>query len=185
MDHTWTTSMKTGLRDHQLDSLRVKIVDFHGRQTKNAGDGTDQQDYVTLRQLQSGLAGITKSAPFPPPATQTVQTLGDRAYSLFRQGTISIQSDCCQRSFVTAAGNAVLIRCDLKQAPIGDDVDIKIYRNAVLWIFLTILDGTTTISATAAEVAGTDAVAVGDYWRIDLTQVGTTFPGSDLTVTIQ
>jgi hypothetical protein len=67
----------------------------------------------------------------------------------------------------------------VKTAPSGADLIIKIYQSTVLWQTLTIADGTVTSSATPVP-----GLSSGNYLRVDITQVGTTFPGSDLVVTI-
>jgi len=46
------------LRSNQVDRLTSKVVDQKGRQAKNGGDATDPQDFVTLKQLKSGLSNI-------------------------------------------------------------------------------------------------------------------------------
>lgn len=170
-------------QDKRVDSLSTRDQDFHGRRVKNASDALDQQDYVTLAQLEKAIAGV---APTTINGQSTVTNLGvPRVYSLFKLGTLAIQSDCCQRSFVTTAFSATAVRLDLKQNPTGDDFIVDLYQNGIIWIAsLTILDGTGTISATALQIAGAAALAVGDYFRADITQVGTTFPGADLTITI-
>lgn len=161
------------LQNSRVDFLSVRDQDLHGRRSRNASDALLDSDYVTLRQLNKVAASI------PAQSTAVPQAAINNRYSLFREGTLGIQSDCCQRSFITSAGLTSLVRVDVKIAPDGADLIVLIYQNAVLWATLTIVDGDTTASGTGAS-----AIAVGNYWRVDITSVGTTFPGSDLTVTI-
>jgi hypothetical protein len=48
-----------------LDSIFTKHWDFHGRRIINAGDAKDNQDYVTLKQLNSRIPTITVGTLYP------------------------------------------------------------------------------------------------------------------------
>lgn len=45
--------MNQNLQNARVNILAVQTANLHGRQTKNAGDATDPQDLVTLKQLQA------------------------------------------------------------------------------------------------------------------------------------
>lgn len=161
------------LQNSQTDKLVTKDIDLHGRRTRNAADALLNQDYVTLNQLTSALANIKAQ-------TNVISVGGGgRVYSLFRDGILGIQSDCCQRSFILAALTPTTVRCDVKDAPTGADLIIEIFQSATLWATVTITDGTVT-----GMVAPPGGLSSGNYFRVDITQVGTTYPGGFLTVTV-
>jgi hypothetical protein len=110
---------------------------------------------------------------------------GAATYSLEVVGTLAIASDQAPKTYVLADFTPSILRVDLKQAPVGANLV------AVLSYYTT--PGAATLVATFTVGAGllfataTSAVAVplGAFWEVDITSVGTTFPGSGLTVTVQ
>lgn len=50
------------LQSQRVDLLSTKVINFGGRQIKNAGNGTDTQDYITLGQLNSAIAPLATTA---------------------------------------------------------------------------------------------------------------------------
>lgn len=172
------------LRNSQVDGAASKVSNLRGRQIKNGGDGTDPTDLVTLRQLQSVVAGVAKRVPVAAsPGTSSGST--NIPYLLNLTGTLAIQSDCCPRRFITQTQQVQLVQIELKIAPTGHSLVVKIYQNSTLWMTLTVAIAGTSIAATSAQLAAATPITQGNFWRVDLTAVGTTIPGSDLAVTIQ
>ena len=124
--------------------------------------------------LQSSIAAV---AAAPTPGTET--------YSLSALGTLAIASDVAPKVYVPEDFTPATLRVDLKQAPVG--------ANLVIVLSYYTTPGTATAVCTftvgPAELTNTQtttvAVPKGAFWEVDITGVGTTFPGSDLTVTIQ
>ena len=160
-----------------VDGLKVKLIDFHQRRITNAADAVNDQDYVTLTQLKQVATAVAKS--------KNAAAVSGRAYSLSLSGTIGIASDICPRVQIVSNGSVVGVNISLKIGPTGDNFTVAIYQGLVLWMTLSILDGTTSIDATSSQVAGAVALVNGSYWRVDITNVGSTFPGSNITVTIK
>ncbi len=167
----------TDLRSNQVDRLVTKDQDLHGRRTRNTSDAILDTDYVNLRQLKAVAVAVKNSQI-------NAETSIGRFYSLSSNGTISIAADITARTQIVTGGRISSLRVDLKVAPTGADVVIEVYQSASLLVTLTLLDGTTSITATATQLAAIAAITVPNYWRLDIQQVGSTYPGSDLVATI-
>lgn len=177
--------MSSSFQSARVNSLAVQVPNLKGRQMKNLGDGTDPQDAVTLSQMQSAIAAIPSSTTSASSAAAAAASSGNPVYRLSLNGTFGIASDVCPREFILTTVTPGTARVDVKNAPTGADAVFEIYQNSTLWLTLTMVAGTTSIVATSAQLAAAGAITSGNYWRVDVTQVGTTFPGSYLTVTIQ
>lgn len=151
---------------------------------KNLGDATDPQDAVSLSQLQTAIAAIPV-ATVVSSSSSAAPASPNPVYRLSLNGTIGIASDVCPREFVLTTAAPTVARVDLKNAPTGASAVFKIYQNSTLWLTLTMVATTTSIVATTAQLTAAGAITLGNYWRVDITAVGTTFPGSFMTVTIQ
>lgn len=172
------------LRNAQVDRATSQVQDLHGRQIKNGGTATDPQDLVTLSQVQA-LVAAAKASKVENAVAQAATASGNQVYGLNLTGTLAIQSDCCPRRFITQTQAVALVQVELKTAPTGHTVVVAIYQNSTLWMTLTIAISTTSIAATSAQLAAASPITAGNYWRVDLTAVGTTIPGADLAITIQ
>jgi hypothetical protein len=110
---------------------------------------------------------------------------GAAAYSLSVKGTLAIGSDLAPKTYVLKSVTPSVLRVDVKQAPVG--------ANLVVVLSYYTAPGAATEVATFTVAPGklsdtqTTKVGVpaGAWWEVDITGVGTTFPGSDLTVTVQ
>lgn len=153
---------------------------------KNLGDATDPQDAVSLSQLNSAIAGVQSSTTIiNNNGTAVAPASSNPVYRLSLNGTVGIASDVCPREFILLTATPTVARVDLKNAPTGASAVFKIYQNSTLWLTLTMTATNTSIVATAAQLSAAGAITAGNYWRVDITSVGTTFPGSFMTVTIQ
>jgi hypothetical protein len=95
-------------------------------------------------------------------------------------GTLAIGSNLGPAAFYTST--VVLqngVTCMVKQAPVGADLVIQVYAGTTLLFTVTITPGSTVGSATGTPAIGPETPVI-----INLTAVGTTFPGSDLTVAL-
>jgi hypothetical protein len=96
-------------------------------------------------------------------------------------GTLGIRTDAAPRvSLPNAATPAALVAL-LKRAPQGAGVTVQMQVAGANWATLTIPDG--AVSATASS--GLGGIAADALVTVNLTSVGTTFPGADLTVLIR
>jgi len=97
------------------------------------------------------------------------------------EGTLAIGSDLAPRFHLNADTQAVAVTAEVKQAPLGAPLTVEIRQGAALWLSVTIPAGQTVV---ATNAAGAASLLAGENLSIDLTAVGTTFPGADLSVTI-
>src|SRR5580704_7947385 len=51
----------TNIRFNKVDQLTTQLVDFHQRRITNAAPAKDNNDYVTLAQVQALIAGIQQN----------------------------------------------------------------------------------------------------------------------------
>jgi len=95
-------------------------------------------------------------------------------------GTLAIGSDLGPVAFYTATVSLQNgVTCMVKQAPVGADLVIQVYAATTLLFTVTIAAGTTVGSATGTPAIGPETPVI-----VNLAAVGTTFPGSDLTVAL-
>jgi hypothetical protein len=99
-------------------------------------------------------------------------------------GTLAIGSDQGPRAFFNGATTLKAVRAEVKNAPIGAALTINISAGATLLMTLVMADGTSSISATTGQISAAAQVPANTDVTIDITGVGTTFPGSDLTVSL-
>ncbi len=103
---------------------------------------------------------------------------GDMKISI--PGTLAIGSNLGPAAFYTSAVSLQNgVTCMVKQAPVGADLVIQIYAGSTLLFTVTITAGSTTGSATGTPAIGAETPVI-----INITAVGTTFPGSDLTLAL-
>jgi len=106
-----------------------------------------------------------------------VITAGAGTLSLYVGGTLGIGSDLAPVVALTEARKPTSVKAYVKQAPTGAGLTLKLVVGGADWLTLTIPAGQTSASATpSSEIAANTNV------RLDITAVGTTFPGSDLSV---
>src|SRR5690606_4917231 len=135
----------------QTDVSTTLNVDNYRRQmllvqalTMDGGGDTSQEYFSPVREVHLfGGAG-------------TVSFTG--AVSMGVEGTLAIGSDLAPRVSLHKEAAAVAVRAEVKQAPVGADLVIKIYTDATLFMTLTMAAGTTIIEATQAELAAAPAI---------------------------
>lgn len=110
--------------------------------------------------------------------TQQFQTAVDLSVS----GTLAIGSDFAPRISMQRPVKASYVQSYVKQAPIGADITAKIYVDGVEWTSITIPAGDT--SASNGDVSALPEIGAGQLIRLDITAVGSTYPGSDLSVLV-
>jgi hypothetical protein len=112
------------------------------------------------------------------------QAILQTALVLNVQGTLAIGSDLAPLFYPMAAINPSAVVARMKQPPTGADLTIQLYSGSTLWMTLTISAGTNSVQATAGAITAAGPLASGQDVSLNLTGVGTTFPGSDLSVMI-
>ena len=69
-------------------------------------------------------------------------------------------------------------------APTGAGLTVNINVGGALWMTLTIAAGNVSAQATSTQLMASGAIAGSASITLDITAVGTTVPGSDLSVFI-
>jgi hypothetical protein len=72
----------------------------------------------------------------------------------------------------------------VKTAPTGAGLTININVGGTLWMSLTVPAAAASVAATSAQLTTAGAIAGASNITLDITAVGTTVPGSDLSVFI-
>ncbi len=106
------------------------------------------------------------------------------AVNLCVNGTLAIGSDLAPRVPILDATTIRGVWVECKQAPIGAGVTVQVRTGETPWMTLTIPDGATVTQPTATELAAAAEIPGGSSVRLDITAVGTTFPGADLSVSL-
>ena len=129
--------------------------------------------------LGNGAAVSPPSAQASARPTATVSSGGEVVLSV--PGTLGIQTNAAPLVSLRAAVTPVSLVALLKQAPQGAPVTIQVCVGGANWATLAIANG--AVSATSP--AGLGAIAAGALVTLNITTVGTVFPGSDLSVLVQ
>jgi hypothetical protein len=96
-------------------------------------------------------------------------------------GTLGIGSDQAPHVFTSNPVVAVAVRFVVKIAPTGADLTFNLVLGGVLWMTLTIPAGTTSVAATIGQIVAAEPIPANTAIALDITAVGTTFPGSGLS----
>lgn len=99
-------------------------------------------------------------------------------------GVLAIGSDLAPHIFVNKLCRATAIKAQVKVAPTGDDAVVQIKVGGAAYITLTIPDGSTSVDATAAEISAAPDISPDLAITLDITGIGNTDPGADLSVEI-
>lgn len=104
-----------------------------------------------------------------------------------KQGAASVATGAT-RQYVDEAYVIDQVRASVGTAPTGATLIVDVNKNGTT-IFTTqsrrpaiAISGNTAINSGAIEVA---SLAAGDYLTVDIDQIGSTVPGSDLTVNVR
>lgn len=138
-------------------------------------DGDSFTQYQTLSNLTSDTQNWVK-------VTEDYQT-----FVFTKQGSLSVASGV-SRLYLDESYVIYQVRASVNTAPTGASIIVDVNKNGTT-IFTTqsrrptiAASGFTATNGTPIEVT---ALAAGDYLTIDIDQVGSTIPGSDLTVNVR
>lgn len=108
-------------------------------------------------------------------------------------GVLAIQADVCPAVMLGQAVSVRSITASVKSAPVGAGVQVRLSINATAFMTLTIADGkTVSVASLPAGAYTTDPATVDGIVlaaeqpiTLDVLQVGTDYPGSDLAVSVK
>jgi len=136
-------------------------VDVNGNESPD-GDGPLREDWVY------GAVGTNAS----PGAT--LQVGGTLAIGSNQAPPLQLNASRIPNEVVALVGTA----------PTGAGLTVNINVGGVLWMSLTIAAGNLSAQATSAQLTASGALAGSASVTLDITAVGTTVPGADLSVFI-
>jgi hypothetical protein len=136
-------------------------VDVNGNESPD-GDAPIREDWIY------GAAGNNAS----PGATLQVD------------GTLAIGSNQAPPLQLNANRTPSAVLALVRTAPTGAGLTVNINVGGVLWMALTIAAGNVSAQATSTQLMASGAIAGSASVTLDITAVGTTVPGSDLSVFI-
>lgn len=108
----------------------------------------------------------------------------NRGFGFFISGSPSVADDLSWNPTAPQAVTAVKIWVKCKVAPTGANLIIRVYNitQAAVIGSATITAGSTTGTSTTFT---TPAIAAGDVLRADVTQIGSTIAGQDISITFE
>ena len=115
---------------------------------------------------------------------QEASGAGSQGVVLQIDGVLAIGTDLTPIVALNVSSRAVAVVASVKTAPVGADLFINIMLSTSLWMTLLIVAGTTTVSAIAQQISTAGLLVAGFNISLDIAGVGTTVPGSDLSVMI-
>ena len=97
---------------------------------------------------------------------------------------MGIQSDAAPAFYLNNDFSAGSVKAYVKSGPVGTDLTVSIYVGSASdpWMTLTISNGSTSVVATAAQIDAAATIPANTNVRLAITSVGTTYPGTDLSV---
>lgn len=134
-------------------------VDENGTESPD-GDGPLREDWIYGSEGAGPVAGFT----------------------LQSDGTLAVQSDAAPAFYLNTPFVPGAVDVYLKTAPTGAALTITLNSGSTTWMTLTIPAGSTSVSATPAQIAAAGTIPANTNVSLSIMAVGTIFPGSDLSV---
>jgi len=127
--------------------------------------------------------GATTQNSYTNTTDSGLRTLAGGQYSFQITGYLAIQSNAAPPVIVDAAGSVRDIYAIVSTAPTGAAITLQITRNNALYTSVQIPAGATI--SNVVDGFGMTALRAGDQLNLNIAGVGTTTPGSGLTVIIR
>jgi hypothetical protein len=100
------------------------------------------------------------------------------------QGTLGVESNAAQPLYLNRPVTVGDVKAYVQAAPTGAAITFTIYVGGAAWLTLTIPAGQTAVVATPSQIGALTEIPANTAVSIGITAVGTTFPGSNLSVFI-
>src|ERR1039458_5999546 len=100
------------------------------------------------------------------------------------QGTLGVESNAAQPLYLNRPVTVGDVKAYVQAAPTGAAITFTIYVGGAAWLTLTIPVGQTVVVATPSQIGALTEIPANTAVSIGITAVGTTFPGSNLSVFI-
>jgi hypothetical protein len=155
-----TINMPTGNFVDEALVIAGFTVDVNGNESPD-GDAPIREDWVFGAEGLSKVAGLVFQM----------------------QGTLGVESNAAQPLYLNpvTVGD---VKAYVQAAPTGAAITFTIYVGGAAWLTLTIPAGQTAVVATPSQIGALIEIPANTAVSIGITAVGTTFPGSNLSVFI-
>lgn len=97
-------------------------------------------------------------------------------------GNLAIQSDAAPQAFLPADRQPSGVMVSVKSAPTGAALSVSLWAGSSKWMSLTIATGTTSVTATTAQIQAAGAIPANTNLRLSIDGVGSTNPSSGLSL---
>ena len=134
-------------------------VDTLGNESPD-GDGPIREDWIYGNEGNGPVAGFTLQA----------------------DGTLAVESDAAPAFYLNQPFVPAAVKAYVKNYPAGAGLTFTLNYGSTTWMTLTIAAGTGSVVATSAQIAAAGTIPANQNVRLAITGVGTTSPGSDLSV---
>jgi len=124
--------------------------------------------------------GATTINPYTGTIDSGLRTLAGGQYSFQITGYLAIQTNAAPAILVDADRSVRDIYAIVNTAPAGATIILQVNRNGAAYVSVQIPAGATI--SNVADGFGLTALRAGDQLSLNITGVGTTVPGSDLTL---
>ena len=156
-----TMNMPTGNFVDENLLISGFTVDVNGNESPD-GDAPIREDWVFGAEGLSKVAGLVFQM----------------------QGTLGVESNAAQPLYLNRPVTVGDVKAYVQAAPTGSGITFTIYVGGTAWLALTIPAGQTVVVATPSQIAALTEIPANTAVSIGITAVGTTFPGSNLSVFI-
>jgi len=157
-------------------------LDMAGYRVVNLANPRLSGDAVPLAYLEGRLVGV-KAAPAAAGVQGAIAPTVTQTVLLAAPGVLAIQSDAAPLVTLAAESAANSVEALVKRAPVGADLKLRVIIDDAEWASITVADGETT--GEVAEPAELDPIPADKALVLEIVQVGTTFPGADLSLLIR
>jgi hypothetical protein len=140
---------------------------------------TLQEVNAQIAALAARLEGKIAAIKGTPAAAEPVTVTGGQVV-LSIPGTLAIESNAAALVAFKDARRVSEVELLVKQAPLGSTLEVRVRVDGATMATVTLTAGQTGVKSAASF-----AIAVGKPVRIDILNVGTTFPGADLSVILR
>jgi len=127
--------------------------------------------------------GATTANPYTGSIDSGLRTLAGGQYSFQITGYLAIQTNAAPAVIVDADRSVRDIYGIVGTAPTGAAIVLQINRNGAAYASVQVADG--AVISSVANGFGLPALRAGDILSLKVTAVGTTVPGSDLTLVVR
>jgi hypothetical protein len=118
-----------------------------------------------------------------PDGSGGLRTCSGGQFAIQVGGYLAIQQNAAPPLLVEASHAARDVRASVTEAPQGTPITLRLWQGSTVYTSLTIPTGQTTSNVVDGTTLAT--LAGGSTVRLDVTAVGQSAPGRDLTVTIR